>query len=205
MDLSHRFTELCRSIGITTEKAESVFRGLTAHYSEQHRSYHNLAHITYMLDELDASGVHSVDIELAIWFHDAIYDPKKQDNELQSAEYFRAELGIHLDDKLSEDVFRLIIATDPTRPRSEQADENLLIDIDLSILGAEPAAYNEYKNAIRSEYSHVPEKEFNAGRIGILTHFLSREIYATECFKTRENQARDNISAEIEILTPSHI
>lgn len=200
---SSRFRDLCRRAGVAGERAESAFRELIALYTEENRAYHNLSHIDRMLAWLDASGYQSDAVEFAIWFHDAIYEPLGSHNEAQSAQYFAAQIGSFVGGKLADDVERLVLATDPTRSRSGREDEDLIVDIDLSVLGSRPEAYQAYQTAVRREYFSVPDAEFSAGRRSILQSFLSHRIYATEFFCQLEEQARSNIKAELEALAPA--
>ena len=195
-----RFNELSLRVGVIEEMAERVFGGLMALYSEENRAYHNLLHIDRMLSWLDESGEVSDAVELAIWFHDAIYNPRESQNEAKSAQYFTDRFGSHIDDALGADVERLILATDPTRARSGQGDEDLIIDIDLSILGSSPKDYDIYRLSVRSEYSFVSDTDFSAGRSLILEGFLSQKIYATEFFSLLESKARSNLKRELLIL-----
>ena len=195
-----RFNELSLRVGVIEEMAERVFGGLMALYSEENRAYHNLLHIDRMLSWLDESGEVSDAVELAIWFHDAIYNPRESQNEAKSAQYFTDRFGSHIDDALGADVERLILATDPTRARSGQGDEDLIIDIDLSILGSSPKDYDIYRLSVRSEYSFVSDTDFSAGRSLILEGFLSQKIYATEFFSPLESKARSNLKRELLIL-----
>jgi predicted metal-dependent HD superfamily phosphohydrolase len=195
-----RFHELCRRAGVAEDLAGKVFADLASLYAEDHRKYHNISHIDRMLGWLDATGERNDSVELAIWFHDAVYDPLGKDNEALSARYFTDHLGSYVTASLNEDVERLILATDASRPRTGREDENLIIDIDLSILGASPKDYAAYRVAIRSEYSAVPEGKFTAGRAAILRRFLSQPIYSTGFFGQLESQARLNIQDELESL-----
>lgn len=156
-----------------------------------------------MLFWLDDSQGGGDSIELAIWFHDIIYDPKKNDNEAQSAEYFSRHLGSLIEKNLASEVVRLIIATDPRTARTSKADEDLLSDIDLSILSSSSKDYNIYCAAVRSEYSFVSNSDFSTGRRAILEQFLQEPIFATTLFADREQQARINIQQEISSLTAS--
>ena len=150
-----------------------------------------------MLAWLDASGEGTDSVELAIWFHDVIYEPLGGQNELKSAQFFFDHFESAAGSTLINDVMRLIIATDPTRPRSGRNDEDLIIDIDLSILGAPAGDYEVYRSAIRNEYASVPEPDFIAGRKAILQKFLSQRIYATGYFARLEPQARLNLRHEL--------
>lgn len=192
-----RFATLCGRAGVTSERSRHVSDDLFGRYSEIHRTYHNLSHIDRMLSWFDASAQGADDVELAIWFHDAIYEPLDSQNEAKSARYFGDCFGKFIEPQRAGDVERLIIATDPKRPRSGHADEDLLIDIDLSILGASPKDYETYRVAVRSEYAVVSEVDFAAGRRSILQRFLAGRIYATAFFAQLESQARSNIENEL--------
>jgi predicted metal-dependent HD superfamily phosphohydrolase len=68
--------------------AEPILAGLLAAYGEPARHYHNRAHIAALLllaqqhaDEMEDAEA----AELAILFHDAVYDPTRSDNEQESA------------------------------------------------------------------------------------------------------------------------
>ena len=86
---SARFNDLCCRIGVEDGKSQGIFNSLVSLYSQDYRTYHNLSHIDRMLSWLDKSGGGSDAIELAIWFHDAIYEPLASDNEEESAQFFR--------------------------------------------------------------------------------------------------------------------
>ena len=174
-------------------------------YSEPLRHYHDARHVLACLETLDSYPgkiENNNALELAIWYHDAIYDPKASDNEVQSAAYFRKEFqpfasGI-------EKVERLILATRHTESEPDSPDEALLVDIDLGILGAAPARYQLYAEDIRKEYAHVSEEQYRQGRSEVLKSFLARkDIYHTRHFrKLLEPQARENLIQELEDLSP---
>lgn len=187
-------------MGVADEIAQKIYTELVGFYTEDHRKYHNLSHIDRMLGWMDATGESIDSLELAIWFHDVIYNPLGKHNEALSAAYFTEHLGSFISRQLADDVERLVMATDATRSRTGKDDENLIIDIDLSILGASPEDYEAYRNAIRYEYSAVPEGKFMEGRRSILLRFLSQKIYSTAYFEKLEKQARENIRHELERL-----
>ncbi|YCM46167.1 hypothetical protein V2O64_09065 [Verrucomicrobiaceae bacterium 227] len=192
-----RFEALGTRAGVPEEVLRSLWADLELRYSGNHRAYHNLDHLEKMLGMLVASGAGSDSIEWAIWFHDVIYDPKSKFNELESADYFCEVAGAYLEEGLIADIRRLILATDPSNPRSGKADEDLLVDLDLGILGASESDYEAYCVAVRKEYSFVPEADFAQGRVLILKRFLEGPIYATPYFEGLEPAARANLEAEI--------
>ena len=64
--------------------AEQEFSMLKSLYSESYRFYHNMTHVENCLTELDSvrNLVQQSDlVELAIWYHDAVYDVKAKNNE----------------------------------------------------------------------------------------------------------------------------
>ena len=195
-----RFVAVCERHGIPEIHSKVVFQHLVAKYSEPHRAYHNLDHIERMLRLFTEYGIPDDEVELAIWFHDVIYDPNGKHNERKSADYFLAHLGGYLWDDFSREVERLIVATNPMMKRRGSNRENLIIDIDLSILGASPAEYLDYTEGVRKEYSSVPDSKFCEGRDKILRSILSEKIFVTQHFSDLEPQARENIQEELKKL-----
>lgn len=183
-----------------------LLRGLLAAYHEPHRAYHNLAHIEDCLRQFEAvrqDTSHPAEVVLALCFHDAVYDSRAKDNEERSAAWAAEELrdaGAELG--VVERVRSLILATKhdalPVDP-----DAQLLVDIDLSILGRDPAAFERYDRQIREEYQWVDEATYRTARARILEQFLLRpRIYLTGCFFDRyEEPARLNLAAKITELT----
>lgn len=194
--LRHRWFELCNRENISAKM--EMWTTITSLYSEEYRAYHNLNHIADCLKKLDdwPGDVPDRDaIEIALWFHDIIYDTKRTDNESASAGLVKHYLGEH---PLAEIVMELILAT--RHHASHMSDsENVLCDIDLSILGSSEKEYNSYAIAVHEEFSWVPEEMFCSSRIKVLQSFLDREhIYYTEHYReVHEPYARVNIIREI--------
>jgi predicted metal-dependent HD superfamily phosphohydrolase len=198
----NRWRTLWQSIPAAGGDPRVWFDLLSAHYAEPHRHYHTARHIAECLAELDASrrfAADAVAVELALWFHDAIYDTHAADNEDKSADLAgqcleAARAGAALKSAVRDLV--LVTRTHAARPES---DSGLLIDIDLSILGKDEARFWEYEAQIREEYRWVSDENFASGRAAILERFLSRDrLYVTEFFFQRyENQARSNLRASL--------
>jgi predicted metal-dependent HD superfamily phosphohydrolase len=199
-----RWFALCRSEG-ATESAAGWYDRLTQAYAEPQRHYHDRQHIAECLAELDKArhlALQPGAVELALWFHDAVYDPKAADNEERSAALAKScliESG--MPNTLFEVVFEHIMAT-KHHEVSASADAGLMVDVDLSILGRDEKRFSEYEQQIRLEYEWVPNAVFASKRAEVLEKFLSRErIYATEWFQNKyERQARMNLSASINHL-----
>jgi predicted metal-dependent HD superfamily phosphohydrolase len=172
---------------------------LVALYSEGHRHYHNLQHLSECLGEFDRikDAAHDPSaLEFAIWFHDAIYKPRASDNEERSADLAKESLRER--GELSDAVATLILAT-KTHIATSHPDALLLIDIDLAILAQPRARFDEYEQQIRQEYAWVPKIIFKPKRAAILRGFLDRpRLYQTEFFFERyEQPARANIERSL--------
>lgn len=182
--------------------SDAVWKELHTRYSEPQRAYHNLQHIAACLRAFDSApkeGIDTTAVELAIWFHDVIYDPQAKDNEAQSADLFAtlaAKAG--LEDRLINGVRGLILITQH-KALPQTPEEQLVVDVDLSILGADEDVFAEYERQIRQEYSWVPELEFCAGRAAVLGQFLNRKrIFHTHHFyQGLEVVARENLTDAI--------
>jgi predicted metal-dependent HD superfamily phosphohydrolase len=190
---------------------EKLRTELLALYRQPDRHYHGLTHIEALLALLDDHRAEFADpeaVEAAVWFHDAIYDSRRSDNEARSAA-LAAEKLIPL--ASLERVARIVAMIEATATHaltdlSDEAarrDAALFLDMDLSILGAPQAAFDSYEAAVRREYAWVDDETWRSGRAAVLTKFLARPaIFHTEVFRTRyEARARRNIARSIAALT----
>ncbi|MFM9847783.1 MAG: phosphohydrolase [Hyphomicrobiaceae bacterium] len=192
-------------LGIPANAGDPVLAELVGAYAAPGRHYHTLDHIAALLQQLDAHGHDVADsdaVELVIYFHDAVYDPLRSDNEAASAALAGRRLTtLKLPAGLVAKVERYILATrhDAGGWLPDDADLALLLDLDLSILAAERSVYANYAEAIRSEYGMYPDDVYRAGRRKVLSAFLARpQIYGTPALKTLwEASARDNLAREI--------
>ena len=177
---------------------DALLAELLARYREPQRHYHTLQHLGECLEAFAAT--HKVaerpgEVALALWFHDAVYDLDAHDNESRSADWAARALtaaGVAAD--ATARVHALVMATchavQPT-----DADARLLVDIDLSILGAPAARFAQYEQQIRREYAHIPPDVFEPRRRLILGAFLARDpLYQTPGIRLRcEANARINL------------
>lgn len=196
--------------------ADDGFNIIEKLYGEPGRHYHTLDHIAWCLDLLYEFFPESAlgrppwfyRTELALWFHDIVYDPKRKDNEVRSA---RALKGFAIlagfPELLADDAAHDILATTHTNTAEDIGSFLLptqwVLDIDLASLGFLPERFDENSDQIRREYAFVPEDAFVAGRKTVLQGFLGRpRIYLTdECHARFEDQARDNLQRAIAKLT----
>ena len=178
-----------------------------AAYEEPHRHYHGVEHLRDCLSQLDAAPATRADRDLAetaLWFHDAVYDPRASDNEARSAEWAeRALSDAGAPEPRAREVGRLIRLTDHARPPGDPAGA-LVCDVDLSVLGRPTAEFDEYERRVRAEYDWVPEPLSREARATILTWLLAREpLYGSEHFRSLyEKAARRNLERSLGRLRP---
>jgi predicted metal-dependent HD superfamily phosphohydrolase len=181
---------------------------LIVRYREPLRRYHTMAHIEDCLAQAETSTDLSPEaralLKTALWFHDAIYDPQRTDNEAASARLaVEALKSTGRPEAEIAEIERLILLTAGHEVAADDMLGARLVSIDLSILGAPPARYDAYARDIRAEYGHVPEALYRPARAAVLRHFLEAErLFPDPVWATRlEARARDNLRREIASLT----
>ena len=204
--LKSQWDDLLSSYNPDKSIKDNSFQLLKEKYSANGRFYHNLSHVKTLLNLLeplkDKIQEHNA-IRFSIWFHDVIYNTKRNDNEEESARLASELLGtLHVNTETINFVRDLILATKGHSGHNLSEDAKLFLDMDLAILGMSEEIYIKYSKAIREEYSWVPELRYRTSRKKILESFIAREsIYATDEMKQRfEEQARINIMGEIKSL-----
>ncbi len=197
VDLNLSWQRVEQGLSFSSDCLE-IDKKLFSLYSESHRKYHSLQHLSECItwfQVVSQLAQHPAEVEAALWFHDAIYELKQHDNEERSASWARTvllEAGAPTASACR--VENLILATKHTA-LPVLPDEQLLVDIDLSILGTSELRFAEYQCQIREEYSFVPEAVFREKRRYILRSFIDRErIYRTDYFHDAlEERARANL------------
>jgi predicted metal-dependent HD superfamily phosphohydrolase len=185
--------------GVDPEMAVSIGRDLLSRWDEPHRRYHTRAHLVALLSIVDEQAG-SADVRLAAWYHDAVYDPTRPDNEERSADLARDQLTrLGVD---STEVVRLVLLTRTHDPDGDDTNGKLLCDADLAILASTVDSYRSYAVAIRDEYAHVPDDAFALGRAGVLEQLLALPVlFHTPGLRDRwEATARANVEAELRSL-----
>lgn len=181
---------------------EALHQRLVKCWSEGHRHYHTLQHLQEcfeLLTGIELAPEQAAQIAVALWFHDAIYDPAKTDNEKQSAGWARRELlAAGASKKTAQRIHDMIMATVQHQAQPDEVTQ-LMVDIDLSILGSEAARFDESDEQIRREYAHVSDADWRVGRRRVLEAFLARKrLYGSDYFHSRcEQRARENLSRSL--------
>jgi predicted metal-dependent HD superfamily phosphohydrolase len=178
---------------------------LITRYSEPHRRYHTTQHLLHVLTRIDelADDHDLFLVRLAAWYHDAVYAiPVGQvSNEEASARLALRELSwVGLEQEDLNQVARLVRLTETHLPGPRDPEGELLCDADLAILASDPPDYADYVAAVRAEYAQLPEEQFLAGRLAVLTELADREIFRTAKGRRLTNAARANLATEMSAL-----
>jgi predicted metal-dependent HD superfamily phosphohydrolase len=185
-----------------------LLEALLRAYAEPWRHYHTQQHLRECLDCLDNCRPlceRPAEVELALWFHDAVYEPTAKDNEARSAAWAVAELSRAsvCQDAIAR-ISDLVLITDHRRP-PQTPDQSLIIDIDLAIFGASAKRFDDYDRQVREEYRQVAEADFRLARLKLLDAWLaSPMLYQTAWFQERmEAAARENLQRSAKSLKES--
>ena len=198
--------ELLARWSATLPQQQELGENLITRYREPHRHYHTTKHLLHVLTTIDElADDHDVFLaQLAAWFHDAVYaiPPGQVSNEEASARLALRELSrVGLEQEDLNQIARLVRLTETHLPGPRDPEGELLCDADLAILAAEPADYADYVAGVRAEYAEVPEAEFLAGRLAVLTELADREIFRTAKGRQLAGAARANLATEINVLS----
>jgi predicted metal-dependent HD superfamily phosphohydrolase len=202
--LTDRWHALTTPLLPDTARREAELLRLAAAYDAPERHYHTLGHLENLLCRVGAHALQdAVVVELAVWFHDAVYKALRSDNEAKSAEWALAFLQeTNLEPARQARVDDLIRRTqDHTQPQPpHDADLLLFLDADLSILGAPEAAYWDYARQVRREYQTVPEELYRAGRSKVLARLLAAPVlfHTPTLHAELDAAARRNLQAELD-------
>jgi predicted metal-dependent HD superfamily phosphohydrolase len=196
-----RWSRVCSDLGISPRASD--YRRVRRAWSGMSRHYHTLTHLDACLREFDHSrdlAAAPAEVELALWFHDAVYRSWRRDNEQRSADL--AARVLHSASPVSVERIRQMILATLHHDADLGGDLALVTDIDLSILGEAPGIYAQFERAIRREYWWVPRARYVAGRRKVLEGFLGRPtIYRHDRFREKyESPARANLQAALQKL-----
>ncbi|MFO7642730.1 MAG: hypothetical protein R6X17_16095 [Candidatus Competibacteraceae bacterium] len=185
----------CLAGGSTT--AATVYARLAELYGEPHRHYHTMDHIRHCLNEFDQAmaGMEDPDaVELALWLHDAIYQPGAIDNELRSAELFERYFQGNANLDFRRRVWDLILIT-THREAPRHPDERFIVDIDLSGFGRSWDECERDGRRIRAECADLADVDYYPAQLRFLRSLQNRPtFFFTEFFRQRyERVACDNV------------
>jgi predicted metal-dependent HD superfamily phosphohydrolase len=201
------------------DAAERLFESVTTRYRGSGRHYHDLHHVRWVvrhvLELSEQADVTDLDaVVAAAFFHDAVYDVDRDDNEVRSAALAAACLGeLGWSSRRCDRVASMIVATEHHADTGHadtghidtgdiDTDTAVLLAADLAVLAAEPAAYSDSVRKIRREYGHLDEHAWRTGRSAVVEGFLVRpSIFPPRLgLDTWERRARANLTAELAVL-----
>lgn len=205
MPTDEHSSELLARWNATLPRQAELGESLIIRYSEPHRHYHTTKHLFQVLTMIDrlADDHDLFLVRLAAWYHDAVYAiPAGQiSNEEASARLALRELSrVGLEQEDLNQVARLVRLTETHLPGPRDPEGELLCDADLAILASTPAEYADYMAAVSAEYARLPEEEFLAGRLAVLSELAEREIFRTAKGRQLTDAARANLATEINVL-----
>ncbi len=184
-------------------RAREVFKRVESHYREPHRHYHNVNHIDHCLRQFDLAKdlydpEESDKVEMAVWFHDVIYEVGGHDNELNSANWFRKMVNGSFDTQTVDEIVDLILVTQHQK-MPEKNTGKFVVDVDLSSLGMPWAHFVEDSTAVRDEWPDQSDGEFFRGQMKFFQYLLNRpSIYSTPFYFARlEDTARKNLERKL--------
>jgi predicted metal-dependent HD superfamily phosphohydrolase len=204
--MRRRWMRLLRQFQVDEDAAQAVFEELVTLYTGPDRFYHDLSHIRELLDIIAGFEPYIDDytaVRLAVWFHDAIYNTRANDNEVLSAALARRALThLGLPQEAVLRVQELILATAGHYAVPHDLDAQILLDADLSPLGASPDVFASDGQDLQREHAWMSDSDYAAARQRILKDFLDRErLFQTAWFRDKyEDQARRNISRSLETV-----
>jgi predicted metal-dependent HD superfamily phosphohydrolase len=200
-------------LGGDRQAAVAAAADLAARYAEPHRRYHGNAHVravvrdaAVLARELDLQADERAVLTIAADAHDVVYDGQPGADERRSAVWARDWLtraGVAQAHVARAE--ELVLATLTHLAPLADLTAWALLDADLAILGADPAAYDRYRAAVREEYAALDEPAWRTGRAAVMANLLAREpLYGTGAARQRwEAAARANVARELELLTAS--
>ena len=203
MDLE-RFVSLWGRFGADADWANALFRDVYTLYATPGRYYHTPAHIAHCLQRKDEIAHLLEDpnaVELAIWFHDVIYDMGADDNEVRSAKFFVERTAGKLPSSQAERVVRHIHATiypsEPTDP-----DAQFVVDIDLSSFSLPWPQFLRDSVNVRRESTTSDPYEYAEKQQSFLEMLCTAQpFFRTDFYLERyEQQAQDNIRRILALL-----
>jgi predicted metal-dependent HD superfamily phosphohydrolase len=208
------WTDAVCLLGGDREVAASAAADLGARYAESHRRYHGIAHVRAVVRDVAVLAVglglpaaERAVIIVAAGAHDVVYDGRPGDDERRSASWARGWLArAGAGEAHVARAGELVLATAAHSAAPDDLAAWVLLDADLAILGADPAAYDRYRLAVREEYAALDEQAWRAGRTAVMSGLLARDpLYGTGAARRRwEARARANIARELDSLNSQH-
>ena len=202
--LKARWQKLLLESHVGEQKGDQLFQEIVSAYSESHRFYHTLNHLSQLFEELDLCESVTNEMLWAVWYHDIVYKPGAKSNEKKSAKKAEESMRkLGAPQSSIDKVVTLIMATETHQSQYDDIDTQLFLDADMAILGSDEEVYLEYCVAVKQEHSSIPRFLFNRGRRKFLSTVLKhKSIFLSPYFIDKYEQlARTNIQNELSKLS----
>lgn len=199
--LKDQFLELFSKYSDGTASILELWREIEDSYGKTYRHYHTLSHLSHFFEELDKVKPQILDWDcclMAMFYHDVVFLPTRNDNEKSSSDVAAITLALlGIPSEKIEKCQQLIMAT-KKHLKALDSDTNFFTDADLAIIGSEEKLYKAYLNKIEQEYYYLSEEHYRVGRIKVIDHLLGMDqLYKTQHFFVKyEQQARRNLKEE---------
>ena len=194
-----KWHDLAQTLSLPAALSDVILAELQAGYGETGRHYHTDRHIVSLLDRAVGLDFRDGEIaQLAIFFHDLVYDPLRNDNERRSAEVMTQRLSDHVSANKLDKATAIIEATASHQPTGD-ADTDLVLDLDMGILGQPWPIYETYARGVMAEYlPYTGEAAWRQARVALfIDPTLARgKIFITEPFKPFDDRAMENLRRE---------
>ena len=200
--LKQYWQQLIEQCELNSDDCAPIFSGIISAYEQPHRVYHNLSHLQHfwsVLGSLPDSVEVNPAMQLALWYHDIVYQPGKSDNEIKSTQRLIADnISLKFSDYILNTACQLIMATQTHKPRGD-LNCSYFLDADMAILGSDTDSYQVYSRAVADEHQQIPSFFYRRGRKKFLTQTLAQPlIFHTPHFNQMfEAQARINLQNEL--------
>lgn len=192
---------LNQTYNIYLDAAYAIAHCLFARMNDFRLHYHTPIHI---LSIFDFAREHKISLQhhetLAIWFHDAIYEPTNKNNEERSTDFMIALVSEYIPYEKYSAAANIIEDTARHLEPLQYNSSDLVLDLDISNFACDCVEHLTANEAIRREFSQYSDLEFLKGRLDFLQKFLAKGfIYRTPIFKEKfETKAITNIQEDIE-------
>lgn len=203
-DLHTLYNEFVELINGNVEIGDATFVDIYSYYAEPHRYYHGISHIQELfglIDKIknDYSPDFIFNLRILALFHDAEYNPRRDDNELQSAILFKRFVEKHIDGEMHahvlglrfEEIYQAILETKTHESKSELSE--VFCALDMYVISHYPfQELLKYEHGIFKEYQFIPYHQYKVARADVLKK-LNKDFNRKEI---------DNLIEYVEFRTP---
>lgn len=165
------FQELLSRWNISLSQEDIIKR-----WNEKHRKYHTISHLEDLIQQINTyNGLSPKEYDmltLTAIFHDVIYNPRRGDNEVQSAEFFLNHIAMNKDIPDIQEIATMIRDTKNHTPSTHLS--GIFSNMDMSIVRRPYPELLKWEDEISYEYSHLPRIVYVIGRVRFLRQMIKK-------------------------------